>query len=100
MHTTAPLICSSGFPPPDHAREHDARHSVGATMGMRKARRREIAHELVEIARERGSEVIGGSNAEVAAHLEADVRLGPDSPRLLARRASRSSRKPSSQGRG
>jgi Bacterial PH domain len=74
--------------------------SVGATMGMRKARRREIARELVEIARERGSKVIGGSNAEVAAHLEADVRLGLDSPRLLARRPSRSSQKPSSQGRG
>jgi hypothetical protein len=48
--------------------------SVRATMGMSRARRREVALELVDFALQHGHEIIGGSAAEVAAQLRAQER--------------------------
>ena len=50
--------------------------SVCAAMGMRRARRREVALALVDVARQHGYEIVGGSQAEVAAQLRAQTRVG------------------------
>jgi Bacterial PH domain len=48
--------------------------SVRATMGMSRARRREVALELVDLARQYGHEILGGSLAELDAQLRAKER--------------------------
>jgi hypothetical protein len=50
--------------------------SVCATMGMRRARRTEVALALVDLARQSGYEIIGGSQAEVDSQLRAETRVG------------------------
>jgi hypothetical protein len=64
--------------------------SVYATLGLRRERLREVALEVVALAREHGYEIVGGSEAEVEQRLDAHTGGGEFPTGRLARVVARS----------